>query len=217
MSDDTDRWLSDSVARIIAHAKLFVPSGAQRDRVLAYVAERAAIADRAQTAAPPAEAAPAPRFERRYARAQDRCPDCHSVGTHYCSGMPESAQEDDAIRAAAYKLMMWPLPRDFSPDCGISFDGRKDDEWNKNKSWPVGTNLFNVDQARAMFAHCIGDTIASLRSQLATEERDFNDMKLRREQAEAWLVSMFGMRDASIVKRGTGQHGERRMPVLCVT
>lgn len=53
------------------------------------------------------------------------------------------------------RFLNWPLPKDFGPDCGISFDGRKDDEWNKNKTWPVGTNLFTADQAKAMFKHAM--------------------------------------------------------------
>ncbi len=54
------------------------------------------------------------------------------------------------------RFLGWSLPKDFGPDCGISFDGRKDDEWNKNKSWPIGTNLLTADQAKAMFKHAIG-------------------------------------------------------------
>ncbi len=51
------------------------------------------------------------------------------------------------------RFLCWKLPEDFAPDCGISFDGRKDDEWNKNKTWPVGTNLLTAEQARQMFLH----------------------------------------------------------------
>ena len=51
------------------------------------------------------------------------------------------------------RFLCWKLPKDFAPDCGISFDGRNDDEWNKNKTWPVGTNLLTADQARQMFEH----------------------------------------------------------------
>jgi hypothetical protein len=51
------------------------------------------------------------------------------------------------------RFLGWQLPKDFSPDCGISFDGRKDDEWNKNKTWPIGTNLLTADQAREMLEH----------------------------------------------------------------
>lgn len=53
------------------------------------------------------------------------------------------------------RFLCWKLPQDFSPDCGISFDGRKDDEWNKNKTWPVGTNLFTAEQARKMLEYVL--------------------------------------------------------------
>lgn len=64
------------------------------------------------------------------------------------------ATEPDAKHMAS-RLMGWPLPKDFSPDGGISFDGRKDDEWNKNKQWPIGTNLLTFDQAVAMFEYAL--------------------------------------------------------------
>jgi hypothetical protein len=54
------------------------------------------------------------------------------------------------------RFLGWKLPEDFYPDCGISFDGRKDDEWNKNKTWPTGTNLLHAGQAKEMFEHAIG-------------------------------------------------------------
>jgi hypothetical protein len=59
------------------------------------------------------------------------------------------------IKTMVDRFLGWPIPRTFSPDCGISFDGRKDDEWNKNKPWPVGTNLLNAEEARAMFEHVL--------------------------------------------------------------
>lgn len=54
------------------------------------------------------------------------------------------------------RFLCWKLPKDFAPDCGISFDGRQDDELNQNKTWPVGTNLFTAEQAKHMFLHCLG-------------------------------------------------------------
>lgn len=51
------------------------------------------------------------------------------------------------------RFLGWPLPKDFAPDCGVSFDGRKDDDFNKNKTWPTGTNLLNAAQARAMLEY----------------------------------------------------------------
>lgn len=54
------------------------------------------------------------------------------------------------------RFLAWSLPATFAPDCGISFDGRKDDEWNKNKTWPIGTNLLTAIEARAMLEHVVG-------------------------------------------------------------
>ena len=62
------------------------------------------------------------------------------------------AVTDEIVR----RFLSWPLPKDFCPDCGINFDGRKDDQWNKNKTWPIGTNLFTAEQARAMLEHVLG-------------------------------------------------------------
>lgn len=53
------------------------------------------------------------------------------------------------------RFLGWPLPKTFGPDCGITFDGRKDDEWNKNKTWPIGTNLLTAIEAKAMFEYCL--------------------------------------------------------------
>jgi hypothetical protein len=60
-----------------------------------------------------------------------------------------------SVDAMVNRFLAWPLPKDFAPDCGISFDGRKDDEWNKGKTWPIGTNLLTAVQAKAMFQHCL--------------------------------------------------------------
>lgn len=65
------------------------------------------------------------------------------------------AQAPDAIKVAVDRFLSWPLPQGFSPDCGISFDGRKPDQWNPVRQWPVGTNLFTADEARAMFEYCL--------------------------------------------------------------
>jgi len=79
------------------------------------------------------------------------------------------------------RFLYWKLPQTFSPDCGISFDGRKPDEWNKSKGWPVGTNLFTADEAKQMFQHCLAGSalgngllhlaVKELEAQLATERK----------------------------------------------
>lgn len=48
----------------------------------------------------------------------------------------------------------WKLPSDFSPDCGISFRSESEFEhpkYGRHKYEPIGTNLFDADQAKAMF------------------------------------------------------------------
>lgn len=66
----------------------------------------------------------------------------------------DTVQQPD-IQGMVNRFLGWKLPTDFCPDCGINFDGRKDDDWNKNKTWPIGTNLFTADQAKAMFEYCL--------------------------------------------------------------
>ena len=64
--------------------------------------------------------------------------------------------EKNLIDKMVDRFLIWELPKDFCPDCGISFDGRKDDELNKNKTWTVGTNLLTAEQAKQMFEYCLG-------------------------------------------------------------
>ncbi len=59
-------------------------------------------------------------------------------------------------RAMVDRFLCWPLPKDFGPDCHISFK-LPDPVLNPNPSWPVGTNLFTADQARAMLEHVLSD------------------------------------------------------------
>lgn len=49
------------------------------------------------------------------------------------------------------RFLGWRLPDDFDPDCGISFK-----KLNHPTSWPVGTNLLNAAQARAMLEYVLG-------------------------------------------------------------
>ncbi len=67
----------------------------------------------------------------------------------------DQANTKSAMKQAVERFLGWRLPQDFAPDCGISFDGRKDDEWNKNKTWPTGTNLFTAEQAKQMLEYVL--------------------------------------------------------------
>ena len=62
---------------------------------------------------------------------------------------------EDAIRKLVDRFLGWGLPKDFSPDCGISF--KPSDHPNQ---WPVGTNLFTADQAQKMFEYVLQDALA---------------------------------------------------------
>ena len=49
------------------------------------------------------------------------------------------------------RFLCWPLPSDFSPDCGISFTRSPHAGMN-----PTGTNLLHYGQAKAMLEHVLG-------------------------------------------------------------
>jgi len=73
---------------------------------------------------------------------------------------------DETLKTATAKLaindemvgrfLSWPLPDDFSPDCGITFTRSP----HAGKS-PTGTNLLHFGQAKAMLEHCINGPSAS--------------------------------------------------------
>lgn len=86
------------------------------------------------------------------------------MGTNYknpkcekCGNFHEIFASCPQINKMVDRFLAWPLPKDFAPDCGISFDGRKDDKYNKNKTWPVGTNLFTAEQARQMIEYLFSE------------------------------------------------------------
>ena len=69
------------------------------------------------------------------------------------------------------RFLMWKLPENFSPDCGISFKPStpySGDEFG-NSSWPIGTNLLTADQAKQMLEYILGSAII-LSEQYSTEE-----------------------------------------------
>lgn len=74
---------------------------------------------------------------------------------HSSAPVPVNKEHKMDLKKIVDRFLSWPLPKSFSPDCGISFDGRKDDEWNKNKTWPIGTNLFTAEEARQMFEYAL--------------------------------------------------------------
>jgi hypothetical protein len=70
------------------------------------------------------------------------------------------------------RFLSWPLPVGFSPDCGISFDGRGKDAMGYEKQWPIGTNLFSAEQARNMLEHVVAPTLRYERLLLSSAEKE---------------------------------------------
>lgn len=48
------------------------------------------------------------------------------------------------------RFLSWPLPNDFTPDCGVTFT-----QINRPHMWPSGTNLLNANQARQMLEYVL--------------------------------------------------------------
>ena len=66
----------------------------------------------------------------------------------------------EIIKRAVDRFLSWQLPKDFAPDCHVSFDPRPDARGNPI-TWPVGTNLLSAEQATAMFEHCLSVDMTS--------------------------------------------------------
>lgn len=64
---------------------------------------------------------------------------------------------DKLIKHMVNKFLGWKLPSDFYPDCGITFEqySNPDNDRYKALREPTGTNLFNADQAKAMFEYLL--------------------------------------------------------------
>ena len=62
--------------------------------------------------------------------------------------------DEKKIAEMVDRFLGWELPRDFNPDGGISFVHEKDAR-GFEPSWPIGTNLFTADQAKAMIKHML--------------------------------------------------------------
>lgn len=72
---------------------------------------------------------------------------------------PPELASDGLVKHMTQRFLMWPLPGDFHPDNGISFKPTFNDSPEVMKALgltepmrhnPVGTNLFNADQAETM-------------------------------------------------------------------
>lgn len=64
---------------------------------------------------------------------------------------------EDQIKHMTNRFLGWRLPKNFNPDCGISFKPTHSENgpFGPQRHEPVGTNLFDYTQAEAMVRHMI--------------------------------------------------------------
>jgi len=76
------------------------------------------------------------------------------------------------------RFLRWELPKDFAPDSGIEFTEPqkvfpKIENANDNH-WPVGTNLFDAQQAEEMIKYLLGDDSCERTSEAPGEVSPLN-------------------------------------------
>lgn len=88
--------------------------------------------------------------------------------------MTDSAEKmrDDQIKHMVDRFLMWKLPSGFSPDCGISFKP----DFNEHTAYPmrhepVGTNLFDAQQATEMVRYMLDGLPTALSADGGGESR----------------------------------------------
>lgn len=91
---------------------------------------------------------------------------------------PPKEPEPHVMQEMIDRFLSWPLPKDFTPDCGINFDGRGRDARGYEKQWPVGTNLLTAEQARAMLEHVLAGRQASHQDEGEPAQQDTKDCTL---------------------------------------
>jgi hypothetical protein len=84
----------------------------------------------------------------------------------------------EMVKRAVDRFLAWPLPKTFEPDCGVSFDRGP----GGPLSWPLGTNLFTANEARAMFEYCVGSEIEQQAREIADEAQSRELLAKRLEE-----------------------------------
>jgi len=63
---------------------------------------------------------------------------------------------DAQIKHMVERFLTWKLPEHFNPDCGISFKSMFNEHMDPpSRHEPVGTNLFDAQQAEVMVRHML--------------------------------------------------------------
>lgn len=111
-----------------------------------------------------------PRFDGNWS-AQIQCCQCLPI-----EPQSRGLNDENLIDEMVNRFLCWKLPKDFAPDCGISFKPSKVNV--VLDVWPTGTNLLHAGQAQEMFRHCL--PVFSLAAQDVLTERR------RQIEAEGW-------------------------------
>jgi hypothetical protein len=69
--------------------------------------------------------------------------------------MITNENDQGVINLMIARFLSWKLPKNFSPDAGISFEEQTDAARH-----PCGTNLFDAEQAKMMILDMLGDDVA---------------------------------------------------------
>lgn len=88
------------------------------------------------------------------------------------------------------RFLAWQLPKDFAPDCFISFDKERAE---RNNSQPVGTNLLTADQARQMLEHVL--------TEIDAPQSAFDANELRRALCNIGIVGCIDGHD--VIRRNS--------------
>jgi hypothetical protein len=65
-------------------------------------------------------------------------------------GKTDNSPMSPSVSEMVNRFLGWKLPHNFSPDNGIEFSRPEHKEF-----WPIGTNLFTADEAKAMFEYVL--------------------------------------------------------------
>lgn len=125
---------------------------------------------------------------------------------HSTAAMPSRVTDEMVTR-----FLGWKLPEDFHPDAGISFQPYFNVEWNAKhgkppqRHEPIGTNLLNADQARAMLEHVLAVAPSSIGASSAAQILR-NACEAYRDKASIdWACKNY---DASIYPSANGGKSE---------
>ena len=110
-------------------------------------------------------------------------------------------------KAMVDRFLGWKLPRDFSPDCGVSFTPVRHGDL---VSWPIGTNLLSADQARQMFEY-----VLAIPAPAPAAHPDWQGVRLSDAEwielfeAALWhSLPMFQRKAAAILSRASSSRAE---------